>query len=154
MATAVFPVCLSPMISSLWPLPTGTKASTALSPVCMGSLTDFLGMIPGAFTSTFLLYLVLIGPNPSIGLPRASRTLPSISSPTGTSTIIPVLLTTSPSYMSLSFPRTTTPTLSDSKFRAIPDTPEENLTISPAWTLFKPKTLAIPSPIEITFPYS
>lgn len=97
MATAVFPVYLSPIISSLYPLPTGTSASTALSPVCIGSWTDFLGIIPGALTSTFLLYLVLIGPSPSIGLPRASKTLPNISSPTGTSTIIPVLLTTSPS---------------------------------------------------------
>jgi len=41
--------------------------------------------------------LVLTGPNPSIGLPRASKTLPNISSPIGTSTMAPVLLTTSPS---------------------------------------------------------
>lgn len=54
-------------------------------------------MIPGAFTSTFHLYLVFIGPKPSIGFPKASITLPNISSPTGTSTIIPVLFTTSPS---------------------------------------------------------
>lgn len=96
-ATAVFPVYLSPIMSSLYPLPIGTKASTALIPVYIGSLTDFLGIIPGAFTSTFYLFFVLIGPNPSIGLPNGSMTLPNISSPTGTSTIIPVLLTTSPS---------------------------------------------------------
>lgn len=56
------------------------------------------------------------------------------------------------SYLSL--PKTTIPTLSVSKLRAIPFTPEENSTISPAWTLVSPKTLAIPSPIEITVPNS
>ncbi len=54
----------------------------------------------------------------------------------------------------LSLPRTTTPTLSVSKFKAIPLRPEVNSTISPAWTLVRPKTLAIPSPIEITVPDS
>ena len=97
MATAVFPVCLSPIISSLYPLPIGTKQSTALRPVCMGSCTDFLGIIPGALISTLFLLLVFTGPNPSIGFPKASNTLPNISSPIGTSTIAPVLLTTSPS---------------------------------------------------------
>ena len=57
---------------------------------------------------------------PSIALPRASTTLPRIDAPTGTSTIAPVLLTTSPSFISLSLPNTTTPTLSGSKFKAIP----------------------------------
>jgi hypothetical protein len=90
-AIAVFPVYLSPMINSLCPLPIGTKQSTDLSPVCMGSKTDYLGIIPGAFNSTLLLYLALTGPFPSIGLPKASNTLPSISSPMGTSTIAPVL---------------------------------------------------------------
>ena len=54
----------------------------------------------------------------------------------------------------LSLPRTTIPTLSVSKLRAIPLIPEENSTISPAWTLVRPKTLAIPSPMEITVPNS
>ena len=94
---AVFPVYLSPIMSSLYPLPIGTKASTALTPVYIGSCTDFLGMIPGALTSTFFHLSVLIGPLPSIGFPKASNTLPSISSPTGISTIRPVLMTISPS---------------------------------------------------------
>lgn len=46
------PVCLSPMINSRCPLPIGTNESTALIPVCIGSLTEILGMIPGAFTPT------------------------------------------------------------------------------------------------------
>ena len=54
-ATAVLPVCLSPIINSLCPLPIGTKLSIDLSPVCIGSLTDLRGIIPGALTSTLLL---------------------------------------------------------------------------------------------------
>jgi len=54
----------------------------------------------------------------------------------------------------LSLPRTTIPTLSVSKLRAIPLIPLLNSTISPAWTLVRPKTLAIPSPIEMTVPNS
>jgi len=51
-ATAVFPVYLSPIINSLYPLPIGTKQSTAFNPVYIGSLTDYLGIIPGALIST------------------------------------------------------------------------------------------------------
>src|SRR5512135_137909 len=47
-ATAVLPVWRSPMISSRWPRPIGTRLSTAFSPVCMGSLTDLRGMMLGA----------------------------------------------------------------------------------------------------------
>lgn len=97
MAIAVFPVCLSPMINSLCPLPIGTKQSTDLRPVYIGSFTDFLGIIPGALISTLCLSLDLTGPNPSMALPNGSKTLPNIPSPMGTSTIAPVLLTTSPS---------------------------------------------------------
>jgi hypothetical protein len=96
-ATAVFPVYLSPIINSLCPLPIGTRQSTDFNPVYIGSWTDFLGIIPGALTSTLFLSEVLTGPCPSITLPRASNTLPNISSPIGTSTMAPVLLTTSPS---------------------------------------------------------
>jgi hypothetical protein len=136
------------------PLPTGTKQSTALRPVYIGSWTDCLGIIPGALTSTNCLLEDLMGPFPSMGFPRGSTTLPISSSPMGTSTMVPVLLTTSPSAISLSLPKTTIPTLSVSKFKAIPLTPELNSTNSPACTLVKPKTLAIPSPMEITEPDS
>ena len=57
-----------------------------------------------------------------------------------------------PTY--LSFPRMTIPTLSVSRLRAIPLTPDLNSTISPAWTLERPNTLAIPSPMEMTDPNS
>ena len=100
-AIAVFPVCLSPMINYLCPLPIGTNPSTAFNPVCIGSLTDFLGMIPGAFIYTLFLLSVFTGPRPSIGFPKASKTLPNISSPIGTSTIAPVLVTVSPYWIYL-----------------------------------------------------
>ena len=56
------PVCRSPIINSLWPLPIGTRESMAFSPVCMGSLTLTRAMIPGALISTLLRCLVSIGP--------------------------------------------------------------------------------------------
>ena len=40
------------MMSSRCPRPIGTSESMALRPVCIGSLTDLRGMMPGAFTST------------------------------------------------------------------------------------------------------
>jgi len=78
-----------------------TRESTDLRPVCMGSCTDFLGMIPGALSSTLWRWSERMGPRPSMALPRASTTLPSMPSPMGTSTMEPVLLTISPSWISL-----------------------------------------------------
>mmetsp|Transcript_105040 Transcript_105040/g.302248 ORF Transcript_105040/g.302248 Transcript_105040/m.302248 type:complete len:225 (+) Transcript_105040:552-1226(+) len=138
MAMAVFPVCLSPMMSSRWPRPTGMRLSTAFSPVVIGSCTLCRGMMPGAFNSTRRRCFALIGPKPSIGVPSASTTRPSNSSPMGTSTMVPVHLTLSPSTMSRSSPKTTTPTLSVSRLRAMPLRPLRNSTISPALTPFKP----------------
>ena len=153
-AIAVFPVCLSPIINSLWPLPTGIRLSIAFKPVCIGSDTDFLGIIPGAFTSILLLFSESMLPFPSIGFPNASTTLPSSSLPTGTSTIALVRLTVSPSLIFASLPNKTTPTLSSSRFKAIPLVPSSKRTISPAWTLSNPYILAIPSPIDNTCPTS
>ncbi len=153
-ATAVLPVCRSPMINSRWPRPTGTRASSAFRPVCIGSPTDWRGMMPGALTSARLRRSPSIGPLPSIGLPRPSTTRPSRPLPTGTSTISPVRLTTSPSPMARSSPKMTTPTLSVSRLRAMPFEPSSNSTISPAWTWSRPYTRATPSPTESTCPTS
>ena len=71
-------------------------------------------------------------PFPSIGFPNASTTLPSSSLPTGTSTIALVRLTVSPSLIFASLPNKTTPTLSSSRFKAIPLVPSSKRTISPA----------------------
>ena len=51
-ATAVLPVCRSPMISSRCPRPIGIMASIALSPVCIGSRTGCRSMTPGATRSS------------------------------------------------------------------------------------------------------
>jgi L-alanine-DL-glutamate epimerase-like enolase superfamily enzyme len=79
-----------------------------------------------------------IGPLPSIGLPRPSTTRPSRPLPTGTSTMVPVRLTVSPSRIERSSPKITTPTLSLSRFSAMPLMPPGNSTISPALTLSRP----------------
>ena len=100
-ATAVLPVCRSPMISSRWPRPIGTIASIALSPVCSGSLTGMRSTTPGAMRSISMNCFETIGPLPSIGCPSAFTTRPISSSPTGTEMIRPVRLTVSPSPISV-----------------------------------------------------
>ena len=52
--------------------------------------------------------------------------------------MVPVRLTESPSLISESEPKITTPTLSASRFSAMPRVPFSNSTISPAWTLSRP----------------
>jgi hypothetical protein len=100
-ATAVLPVWRSPMMSSRWPRPIGTIESIDFKPVCTGWLTDWRSMTPGATFSIGDVCFVAIGPLPSIGLPSESTTRPSISGPTGTSRMRPVVLTLSPSEMCL-----------------------------------------------------
>ena len=65
MEVPVGPVLRSPIISSRWPRPIGTKASTALIPVCIGSFTLWRSMIPGAGVSTGRVRLLSIRPKPS-----------------------------------------------------------------------------------------
>merc|ERR1719463_164604 len=107
------------------------------TPVDIGSDTDSRGMIPGAFSSTRRRVLALMGPAPSTGFPRASTTRPNSSSPIGTSTIASVCFTESPSMIVRSSPKITTPTLSVSRLSAMPLRPDENSTISPAFTVFR-----------------
>src|SRR5487761_2297026 len=155
MMTAVLPVWRSPMISSRWPRPIGISASIAFRPVCIGSCTDLRGMMPGAFTSTRLRCTLVSGPLPSIGVPSPSTTRPSSPSPTGTSTMEPVRATVSPSRICRSSPKITTPTLSVSRFSAMPRRPAPgNSTISPAMQFCRPNTRAIPSPTDNTWPVS
>jgi hypothetical protein len=68
--------------------------------------------------------------------------------------MVPVRLTVSPSLISASEPKITTPTLSLSRLRAMPFTPLVNSTISPAWTWSRPWMRAMPSPTESTEPTS
>ena len=153
-ATAVLPVWRSPMMSSRWPRPIGTMPSMALRPVCIGSRTDWRSTTPGARVSIGANVLVRIGPLPSIGWPSALTTRPSISSPTGTEMMRPVRLTGSPSLMARYSPSSTAPTLSSSRFSAMPNTPCGNSSISPAMARSQPCTRAMPSPSEMTVPTS
>jgi hypothetical protein len=98
-ATAVLPVCRSPIMSSRWPRPIGTIASMDFNPVCTGCDTDLRQITPGATFSITSDALALTGPLPSIGWPSASTTRPMSSGPTGTDRMRPVHLTVSPSVM-------------------------------------------------------
>ena len=119
---AVFPVCLSPIINSLWPLPIGIIESIALIPVCKGEFTDSLAKTFGASFSKKLncglSFSANIGPLPSIGFPNGSTTLPNNCSPTAIESNCFVLLTVSPDFIKFASPKTKAPTESSSKFSA------------------------------------
>src|SRR6266581_3963015 len=119
-ATAVLPVCRSPMMSSRWPRPIGTIESIAFRPVCTGWETDFLQTTPGATFSMTSLAFAGIGPLPSIGWPSEFTTRPRSSGPTGTSRMRPVHFTVSPSVICSYSPRITAPTESRSRLSARP----------------------------------
>gem|GEM_PF-3434679 len=74
--------------------------------------------------------MALISPNQSIGLPRASTTLPSIASQTGTSRILPVFLPIIHSLIVENQLRITTPTKFSSKLSATQVAPLSNSTSS------------------------
>ena len=84
-------------------------------------------------------------PLPSIGLPRGSTILPRSSSPTGTSAIIPSLLTDESSLMFSYFPKTTQAILEGSMERSIPLSPLSNSTSSPYIESVSPSSQHIPS---------
>src|SRR5919106_3027276 len=152
-ATAVLPVCRSPMISSRWPRPIGTIASIALRPVCTGCDTDWRAITPGATFSMTSVSLALIGPLPSIGWPRELTTRPRSSGPIGTDRILPVVLTMSPSLMCWYSPRTTAPTESRSRLSARPKVFLGNSIISPCITSDRPWMRQMPSVTETTVPW-
>ena len=95
-----------------------------------------------------------IGPLPSIGWPSAFTTRPTSSFPTGTDMMRFVRLTVSPSRISVKSPSSTAPTLSSSRFSAMPNTSCGNSSISPAIVFSTPCTRAMPSPTETTVPTS
>ena len=96
-ATAVLPVCRSPMINSRCPRPIGIMQSMAFSPVAIGSRTGWRSMTPGARRSSAMNWSVAIGPLSSIGWPSEFTTRPTSASPTGTLMMRPVRFTSSPS---------------------------------------------------------
>ena len=153
-AIAVLPVWRSPMISSRWPRPIGIIESTALSPVCIGSSTGWRWTTPGALHSAGRVSVVLISPLSSSGRPSGSTRRPSSCSPTGISSSLPVRFTVSPSTTLSQSPKSTAPTLSDSRFSARPTTSWGSSSISSAMQLSTPWTRAMPSPISSTVPTS
>ena len=98
----------------------------ALMPVWTGVATLWRVMTPGAMRSTGRVEVAAIGPLSSSGRPSGSTTRPSRAAPTGTSTTRPVVLTVSPSLMCVGSPKMTAPTVSSSRFRAMPITPSGN----------------------------
>ena len=137
--TVVFPVCRSPITNSRWPRPIGIIASIAFTPVCSGSFTGCRKITPGALRSSGISKVSPdIAPFPSIGFPRVSTTRPTIPSPTLMEEIRWVRLTVSPSPTCFEGPRSTTPTLSSSRFSTIPSRPPSNSTSSPYWALESP----------------
>ena len=153
-AIAVFPVWRSPMISSRWPRPMGIMLSMAFSPVAIGSRTGCRSITPGARRSRVMNSLVEIGPLSSIACPSEFTTRPTSASPTGTLMMRPVRFTSSPSLISVYSPSSTTPTWSSSRFMAIPARSCGNESNSPAMTLSRPCTRAMPSPSVMTVPTS
>src|SRR6185436_6188860 len=151
-ATAVLPVCRSPMISSRCPRPIGTMESIALRPVCTGCDTDCRAITPGATFSITSVSFALIGPLPSIGAPSELTTRPSSSGPIGTERIFPVHFTVSPSVMCSYSPRITEPTESRSRLSARPNVFFGNSSISPCMTSERPWTRQIPSVTDTTVP--
>ena len=154
-AIVVLPVWRSPIINSRCPLPIGTKLSTHLTPVCMGSWTLLRGIIPGAFTSIEINFFAFNCPFPSNGFPKGSKIRPNKLAPTGNCNKLPDAETFSPSLIFLSSPKITTWIVSKFKFNASPLIfASINSTTSPAFTLVKPYTVATPSLTFKTLPIS
>jgi hypothetical protein len=142
------------MISSRWPRPTGISASMALRPVCIGSCTDLRGMMPGAFTSTRRRSVALIGPLPSIGLPSAvddaaEQALADRHVDDGAGALDGV------AFLDVAVvAEDHDADVVGFEVQAMPLMPPGNSTISPAWTLSRPWTRAMPSPTDSTWPTS
>src|SRR5215213_6879677 len=153
-AIAVLPVWRSPMISSRWPRPIGIIASIALMPVWSGSFTGWRWTTPGALTSAGRSSSVLMSPLPSSGRPSGSMMRPSSASPTGTSSRRLVRLTVSPSLTWPHGPKSTAPTLSDSRLSARPVTSCGSSSISNDMAFSRPWMRAMPSATDRTVPTS
>src|SRR3954454_19082340 len=153
-ATDVFPVWRSPMMSSRWPRPMGIIPSIDLSPVWTGVFTGWRSTTPGALNSAGRVSEALTSPLSSSGRPSGSTRRPRSSSPTGICSSLPVRLAVSPSTILSQSPNRTTPTLSSSRFNASPVTSWGSSSISSDMQLSRPCTRAMPSATERTVPTS
>ena len=93
-----------------------------------------------------------MSPLPSIGVPSAFTTRPSIASPTGTERMRPVALTVCPSSIASESPKTTEPINTSSRLSARPTVPSSNSSNSFTLQSGKPEMRAIPSPTSATRP--
>src|SRR4051795_8782861 len=153
-ATAVLPVCRSPMMSWRWPRPMAVMASMALMPVCSGSFTGWRCTTEGACVSSGPRSGGSMSPLPSSGRPSGSTTRPRNASPTGTERISPVRRTSWPSSMCWASPMMTQPISRTSRLRARPRTPPSNSSSSLVMHECRPSTRAMPSPVSVTTPTS
>src|SRR3954451_9786520 len=153
-ATAVLPVCLSPMISRRWPRPMAVIASIAVMPVYSGSFTGCRETTLGACSSSGRSASAVIVPLSSIGRPSASTTRPRNPSPTVTERIRPVCLTGSPSSIVAASPKMMQPISASSRLNATPSSPPGNSSSSLAIVRGRPATRAMPSPVSMTRPTS
>ena len=153
-AIAVLPDWRSPMISSRWPRPIGIIESTAFRPVCIGSVTGWRWTTPGALNSAGRRSVTSMSPLPSSAMPSGETMRPSIWSPTGMSRRWPVRLTVSPSTIFSHGPKSTAPTLSDSRFSASAVTSWGSSSISNDMQFSSPWMRAMPSATERTVPTS
>ena len=153
-AIAVLPVWRSPMISSRWPRPMAVIESIAFRPVYIASSTGWRWTTPGALNSAGRVSLVSMSPLPSSGTPSGETMRPSRASPTGISSSRSVRLTVSPSTISSQSPKSTAPTLSDSRFSARPVTSWGNSSSSSDMQFSSPCRRAMPSLTERTVPTS
>ena len=129
-AIVVFPVCRSPIISSLCPLPIGIMLSMDSIPVSSGRHTGFLAISPGAGFSSGA-YFLPFSALPSSGAPMGLMTLPMTSPETTVSTGCPVPETVSPMLTAAPELRMTAPTPFSSRSSAIPHIPPPNFKSSP-----------------------
>ena len=151
-AIAVFPVCLSPIINSLCPLPIGIIESIAFMPVFKGTETGSRSTTPAAIFSRGMSLPFLIFALLSRGFPKGSITLPSNSSDTFTERISPVDSTISPSLIPVVSPKGRMEVLSSSRFNTGPAFPSLKVIFSPIIAFDRPEATITPSAFLITVP--
>ena len=142
------------MMSWRCPRPTGVMASTALMPVCSGSVTGCRCTTVGAWSSRMRRPSATISPLSSTGLPSGSTTRPRKPSPTGADRTSPVRRTSWPCSMWAASPRMTQPISRSSRLSASPNRPPSNCSSSLVIVACRPSTRAMPSPVSMTRPTS
>jgi len=132
----------------------GMRASTTLIPVWSGAVTGSRAMTGGASRSTGRRLTARTSPWLSSGRPVASTTRPIRPSPTGTSRMRSVRLTSEPATMCSLGPSRMIPISSGSMLKTSPCTFLGNSTTSSDLMLGRPPTRTMPCPTYLTSPTS